>query len=385
MIEPYYEDDLVRLFHGDAAGLAGALESGSVQTIVTSPPYWGLRDYDTPGQLGLEETVHEYVDRLVAVFAALRPALADDGTLWLNLGDSYSAKHRGSDAGWDKSRLTNPARVQKAQSAALRRNGQPSRGALSGIPEKNLIGVPWRVALALQGDGWVLRSDIIWAKPNPMPESVEDRPTRAHEYLFLLAKSPRYFYDAEAIAEPSVSRSPSGNGFARPESISLGGSGSDDRWLDVGGTRNRRDVWSVPTVPFGASHFAVYPPELIRPCILAGSRPGDLVLDPFSGSGTTGMVATQEGRRYVGFDVNAEYLDLSPQVLDRCGRRRGSRRSDRRGPTDLASDRRRGRHTRGASVSHRRHAQRELDAVRSCSQGDIRPRLRPSHHLHAGR
>ena len=310
-LSPYYRDDTVSLFHGDAAEVAMHLPTGSVQTIITSPPYFGLRDYGVAGQLGAEESVFEYIDRLVALFAELRRVLADDGTLWLNLGDTYAAKARGSDEGWDKSRLTNPARAQKAQAASLRRTGEGHRGQRDGIANKNLIGVPWRVALALQNDGWILRSDIIWSKPNPMPESVTDRPTRAHEYLFLLAKSERYFYDAEAIAEDSVSTKASGNGFTRPESIHRGGAGQDERWASIGGRRNRRDVWSVATVPFAESHFAVYPPRLIQPCVLAGSRAGDVVLDPFSGSGTTGMVATQEGRRYVGIDMNRDYLDLS--------------------------------------------------------------------------
>lgn len=259
-LEPYYADDTVTLFLGDASEVASRMPARSVQTIITSPPYFGLRDYGVEGQLGAEESVHEYVERLVAVFHELRRVLRDDGTLWLNLGDTYAAKARGSDEGWDKSRLTNPARAQKAQAASLRRTGESHRGERDGIANKNLIGVPWRVALALQADGWILRSDIIWSKPNPMPESVTDRPTRSHEYLFLFAKSERYYYDADAIAEDSISTKGSGNGFARPESIRRGGPGQDERWSQIGGRRNRRDVWTVATVPFAASHFAVYPP-----------------------------------------------------------------------------------------------------------------------------
>jgi site-specific DNA-methyltransferase (cytosine-N4-specific) len=315
----YYDDGMVQLHHGDAAAVASELPPRSVRTIVTSPPYFGLRDYGEDGQIGAEETLQEYVDRLVAVFGALRDVLTDDGTLWLNLGDSYAGS--GAPGGVSKTLVGTPNSVSSAGKI------RPKPGVL-----KNLLGVPWRVAFALQDDGWILRSDIIWAKPNPMPESVTDRPTKAHEYLFLLAKSPRYYYDAEAIAEEAV-RGDAGSRYDEGKTAAhqlgraqkgprFGGTkyGDDDSVQSrtksgnvyvPDGTRNRRTVWTVPTVPFPGAHFAVYPPELIRPCILAGSAPGDTVLDPFSGSGTTGMVATQEGRRYVGIDLNREYLDLS--------------------------------------------------------------------------
>lgn len=323
----HYEDDTITLHHGDALECARTLADRSVQTIITSPPYFGLRDYGVEGQVGSEDSVHDYIETMRALFSELRRALADDGTLWLNLGDSYASKTRGTDLGWDKSRLTNPGGVQKAQHASLRKEGQKQRGIIDGIPEKNMIGVPWRVAFALQDDGWILRSDIIWAKPNPVPESVTDRPTKAHEYLFLLAKSPRYFYDHEAIKEPAVigfngsefhtgktgdhqlgraSKQPRFGGAKQ-----AGGRTYSGNEYAPSGLANKRTVWNVSTVPFSEAHFAVYPPELIRPCVLAGSRAGDVVLDPFSGSGTTGMVATQEGRKYIGFDLNAEYLDLS--------------------------------------------------------------------------
>jgi DNA modification methylase len=269
----YYDDGMVQLHHGDAAAVAATLEPRSVRTIVTSPPYFGLRDYGEAGQIGAEETLTEYVDRLVGVFRALRDVLTDDGTLWLNLGDSY-----GSD--------------------------------------KNLLMVPARVALALQEDGWTLRSDIIWAKGNPMPEgTATDRPTKAHEYLFLFAKSRTYYYDADAIAEDRATK---GTGRLLGTSGAQGYNAASGKHRDASGGfpatspfRNKRSVWTVNPTPFPGSHFAVYPPELIRPCILAGSAPGDTVLDPFSGSGTTGMVATQEGRKYVGIDLNRDYLDLS--------------------------------------------------------------------------
>jgi DNA modification methylase len=293
--EPYYADDLVTLWHCDATAAAAQLPSASVQTIVTSPPYFGLRDYGTDGQMGAEDTVEGYVDGMVGLFRELRRVLSDDGTLWLNLGDSYA----GSGA---------PGGV--SQTLVGTQNSVSSAGNLRPKPgvAKNLLGVPWRVAFALQADGWILRSDIIWAKPNPMPESVTDRPTKAHEYLFLLAKSPRYYYDAEAVAEVGAGRTDLGK-MRYQGRVDPGG------WADKGfkesDVRNKRTVWTVATQPFPGSHFAVYPPELIRPCILAGSRRGDTVLDPFSGSGTTGMVATQEGRRYIGIDLNPDYLDLS--------------------------------------------------------------------------
>ncbi|QUW18869.1 site-specific DNA-methyltransferase [Agrococcus sp. Marseille-Q4369] len=317
----HYEDDRLTLLLGDAREQICTLPDRSVQTVVTSPPYFGLRDYGEPGQYGNEPTVAAYVERLVQLFREIRRVLADDGTVWLNLGDSYASKARGSDAGWERSRLTNPARVQKAQAAALADAGGRHRGKADGIGEKNLLGIPWRVAFALQDDGWVLRSDIIWAKPNPMPESVTDRPTRSHEYLFLLAKRPRYYYDAEAIAEPIAPTSRARLEQAKP--VVFGGDergdgGRDDRFRTRGGgtykggeTANKRTVWTVPTVPFDAAHFATFPPALVRPCVLASSRPGHVVLDPFSGSGTTGQVALEEGRRYVGVDLSETYLDLS--------------------------------------------------------------------------
>jgi DNA modification methylase len=271
----YYEDNAVTLHHGQAPVVSALLESGSVQTIVTSPPYFGLRDYDQEGQFGAEKTVEEYVENLVSLFRELRRVLADDGTLWINLGDSYG----------------------KA---------------------KQLIGVPWLVAFGLQKDGWILRSDIIWHKRNAMPESATDRPSKSHEYLFLLSKSEKYHFAGELIREPQSPETLAD--MARRKIMNNKGTHGTTRsdlarprtdYVKADGLRNKRSVWEINTTAFAGAHFAVYPPELIRPCIIAGSRPGDTVLDPFSGSGTTGMVANQEGRKYIGIDLNSEYLDLS--------------------------------------------------------------------------
>jgi site-specific DNA-methyltransferase (cytosine-N4-specific) len=289
----------------DSATLAD-IGDGSVQTIVTSPPYFGLRDYGVEGQLGAEESVQEYVDRMVAVFAGCKRVLADDGALWLNLGDSYSTG-TGATRNADFNERTGGKPGARKQERSVK-----GRGPLQGIAPKNLLGVPWRVALALQVDGWILRSEVIWSKPNAMPESVKDRPTRAHEHVFLLVKSSAYFYDAEAIAteyegdRSATRRARSGN-VTKENSVASAWSADAAEVSRA----NKRTVWEVPTQPFPGSHFAVYPPELIRPCIRATSRVGDIVMDPFSGSGTTGMVAREEGRRYIGVDLNREYLDLS--------------------------------------------------------------------------
>ena len=257
-----------------------AIDGVRVQCVVTSPPYWGLRDYGVPGQFGLERTWVRHVARMREVFRCVREVLADDGTLWMNYGDSYASS---GGPGWQGK---NGQRADRR--FTLTRNQVAFRGyrrtARNGLKPKDLVGMPWRVAFALQDDDWYLRSDIIWHKPNPMPESVTDRPTKAHEYLFLLAKSERYYYDAEAIAE--------------------GGSGRS------AGKRNRRSVWTVPTQPFSGAHFATFPRTLIEPCILAGSRPGDTVLDPFMGSGTTAQVATDLGRNFIGCELNPDYVRL---------------------------------------------------------------------------
>lgn len=280
-----------------------------VQTCVTSPPYFGLRDYGVDGQIGLEQTPDAYVAAMVEVFRAVRDVLADDGTLWLNIGDSYA-----SQGGKEP-----PQSKWKKDGIHDGQNGGKSRRPPAGIKPKDLIGIPWMLAFALRADGWYLRSDIVWAKGNPMPESVTDRPTRSHEYVFLLSKSDRYFYDHEAVKEPAVSDHPSGNGFKRDARLSYkdanGTRGNDAQWDGVGGKRNRRSVWNVNTKPYKGAHFAVFPPALIEPCVLAGSRPGDVVLDPFMGSGTTAAVAIEHGRRFIGCELNPAYEALQVERI----------------------------------------------------------------------
>lgn len=302
MVE-FHRDSTVTLHHGDAFAVAQTLPDSAAQTIVTSPPYYGLRDYGHDEQIGSETTVGEYVAALVQLLGELRRVLTDDGVLWLNLGDTYAGRANAGPA-YDGNR------------GKGRPGGIPKRRRTTGdAPYKSLIGAPWRVALALVDDGWLLRSEVIWAKPNPMPESVSDRPTRSHEHVFMLTKSSRYFYDAASIAEPAIeagrliSAYPSGAKLHQTGPFIRNRPGLQDRTVPT--MRNKRDVWEVAPEHFDGAHFAVMPAALARTCVLASTRPGDVVLDPFSGSGTTGMVATQEGRRYVGIDLNKDYLELS--------------------------------------------------------------------------
>jgi site-specific DNA-methyltransferase (adenine-specific) len=318
-----------KIIVGDNRVTLKTLPANSVQTVITSPPYWGLRDYGTANwiggdegcdhstarsrgddiqvgdkqgtskgsrpnpnwscncgavrednQIGLEVSPEEYVEQLCLVFDEVWRVLKDDGTLWLNLGDTYVGS--GS-----KGSLVDPKQPEG-------RNGQQValNSKVAGLKPKDLIGIPWRVALALQARGWYLRQDIIWAKPNPMPEPVTDRCTKSHEYLFLLSKSPKYFFDSEAMKEDAVD----------------------------GETRNKRDVWVVTPSRYKEAHFATYPPELILPCVLAATKPNDLILDPFSGSGTTGQVAMEQGRNYLGLELNPEYAEMSyNRLTDACG------------------------------------------------------------------
>jgi DNA modification methylase len=281
------------------------LPDRSIQTCVTSPPYYGLRDYGVEGQLGLEPTPDEYVSRMVEVFRDVRRVLRDDGTLWLNIGDSYAANR-----GYQVPSTKGGAKHGPAQAAGGRGSVVPE-----GLKPKDLIGIPWMLAFALRADGWYLRQDIIWHKPNPMPESVRDRCTKAHEYIFLLSKSGRYYFDGEAIKQPSVYANSGRPSKKRGEFAGKNTLPGKEAFRAITETRNKRSVWSITTRPYKGAHFATFPPALIEPCILAGSRPGDIVLDPFNGSGTTGQVALQHGRGYIGIELNPEYLALTGQRL----------------------------------------------------------------------
>ena len=311
-----------RIIVGDAIEVLQTLDDASIHTCITSPPYYGQRDYNVEGQLGLEATPEEYVAALVTVFREVRRVLRDDGTVWLNLGDSYAGSGRGG----------NPASSQFQKQAtnvgSITMKGSPI-GVFEGIKQKDLIGIPWRVAFALQADGWYLRNDIIWAKPNCMPESVRDRCTKSHEHIFLLAKSKRYYYDNEAIKEPvsevSLKRAEYGWDCDRPstKNASMGGEGihtkkMGTRFVNPSG-KNKRDVWTVTAKPFKGSHFATFPPDLIEPCILAGSPSSGTVLDPFAGSGTVGGVAAYHGRRSIMVELNTEYARMMPKRFKAVG------------------------------------------------------------------
>jgi DNA modification methylase len=290
---------------GDCRELLREMPDACVQTCVTSPPYWGLRDYGNPGQIGLEATPELYVAAIVDVFRGVRRALRDDGTLWVNLGDSYAGSRSGPQGEIGAMADREVAKHRAMRSMTKAKGGQ----AQNGLKHKDLVGIPWMVAFALRADGWYLRQDIIWHKPNPMPESVTDRCTKAHEYLFLLSKSERYYFDADAIAEPAIGdhhrnvRDPEQS--AVPNSSPHRGLRSQQVRREV---RNKRSVWTVATQPYDGAHFATFPPKLIEPCVLSGSRPGDIVLDPFFGSGTTGAVAEKHGRRWIGFDLGYDEL-----------------------------------------------------------------------------
>ena len=324
---PHYQDETITLYHGDSLAVATGLESGSVDCIVTSPPYYGLRDYGSEGQYGLEETPAEYIETMRALFSELRRVLANDGTLWLNLGDSYSM-----DSKWGGSTSGKHAKALHGS------DGRKNRRT-TGLPDKNLMGIPWRVAFALQDDGWILRNAIIWNKPNAMPESVNDRLSCRYEPMFLFCKSKRYWFDLDPIREELIypdaadgtrvfggknkaadlqtgssarrtgnTYGGKGDGHIRPQS----GKNADPSHSQVHPKgKNPGDVWNINTQPFPGAHFAVFPQELARRAIVAGCKPGGTVLDPFSGSGTTGLVAQNNGRKYVGIDISAEYLNLS--------------------------------------------------------------------------
>lgn len=262
-----------RIITGDARLELAKMESGSFQSCITSPPYWGLRDYGIAGQIGAEMKLDDYICDLVAIFAEVRRALADDGTLWLNIGDSYTSGGRT----WRDTDKKNKARGMDYRAPTP-----------DGLKPKDLIGVPWRLAFALQADGWYLRSDIVWSKANGLPESVKDRPSRTHEYIFLFSKSERYFYDYESVREPAVN----------------------------GNKRSCRSVWTINTEPFKEAHFATFPRELVARCLSAGTKEGSLVLDPFFGSGTVGDVCQLFNRQFVGIELNPEYVEIAERRLN---------------------------------------------------------------------
>ena len=293
------------VLQGDCISVLKTLDSQSVDCVVTSPPYYGLRDYGMDEQIGAEETPEKFVEKLVDVFRECKRVLRDDGTLWVNIGDSYCG-----------TRSKGEYRDPKYKDG---RNGQgvSITEKVKGCKSKDMIGVPWMLAFALRGDGWYLRQDIIWHKPNPMPESVRDRCTKSHEYIFLLSKAPKYYFDADAIKEPTKTKD---NSNRNRDTTKLNNTPGRARMKGLKTNnydmRNKRDVWSVSTKPLKEAHFAAYPEDLIEPCILAGSRRGGVVLDPFCGSGTTGIVAVRNERGFVGIELNPEYAEMSKRRIE---------------------------------------------------------------------
>ena len=302
---------MIKVYVGDCRETLKNLADQSVHTCITSPPYYGLRNYnDEDLQLGMEETPEQFVDNLVQVFREVKRVLRDDGTLWLNLGDSYGEQHG---KGFNTNK--NEGYTNRSEEMQLKQGDVKVK---TGLPRKNLLGMPWRVALALQADGWILRQDIIWHKPNPMPESVTDRCTKAHEYIFLLSKQAKYYYDNEAIKE--LSKFP--NGPDSPQSIKkgVGDEGMEVRsgLSKIGALekRNKRSVWTVTTKPYKEAHFATFPKDLIVPCVLAGSPEGGVVLDPFGGSGTTGQVADGFNRDAILCELSQDYVEIMKKRLN---------------------------------------------------------------------
>ena len=300
------------IYQGNVFDKLQEIETESVQCVVTSPPYWGLRNYQMDDQLGLEDTPEAFIDNMVKVFSEIKRVLKNDGTVWLNLGDSYNSQ-TGSGFNTNKNEGQNHRikELQKTQGSLVKKIS---------LKQKNLVGIPWRVALALQADGWYLRQDIIWHKPNPMPESVTDRCTKSHEYIFLLSKKQRYYCDMESIRE---NKKPTTNGQSSVRESGNSATRSREHWgvphepknvireYDEIKGANKRSVWTINTKPYKDAHFAVFPPKLPELCIKAGSSEGDVVLDPFFGSGTTGWVAQRLGRKWIGIELNPEYIKIA--------------------------------------------------------------------------
>jgi DNA modification methylase len=313
-LQPHWQNDRVTLYCGDALETLKQLPAESVHCCVTSPPYYGLRDYGVEGQIGLEQTPDEYIAKMVEVFREVRRVLRSDGTCWINIGDSYFSQTKGSGGSNPE---TSPKNAIKGVDNFQRFDPVRIESGSTGCKPKDLIGIPWMLAFALRADGWYLRQDIIWNKPNPMPESVRDRCTKSHEYIFLLSKSSRYYFDNKAIAEKSLhpnaiaawtcdSRASRGH-MLRGNPVGNEASGAEYLGSE---TRNRRSVWQVTTKPYKGAHFAVFPPDLIEPCILAGCPTDGAVIDPFAGSGTTGMVASMHNRNSVLIELNPQYCEL---------------------------------------------------------------------------
>ena len=300
-----FDNEHVQLHQSNASELP--VDDESIDCVVTSPPYWGLRDYGVDEQIGLESTTEKYVENMVNVFREIKRVLKSSGTVWLNLGDSYiGTGHKGdyTDTKYKEGR--------NGQTVAI-------NNKVAGYKSKDLVGIPWMVAFALRADGWYLRSDIIWNKPNPMPESVKDRPTKSHEYIFLLTKSPTYYYDADAIREPldtPLHKPGNKTAYGVVMRDDFGNDDMDRVWGNPEG-RNKRSVWTVNTHPYPDAHFATFPEKLVEPCILAGSPLGGTVLDPFVGSGTTLAVAQRLGRNGIGTDISSEYLALASKSLEK--------------------------------------------------------------------
>lgn len=306
------------IIQGDALEVLKTLEDESINCCVTSPPYYNLRDYGCEGQIGLEKTPEEYIQKLVEIFREVRRVLKKDGTLWVNIADSYagSGKGRCKDG---KAKRETFSKIQRGNEGSI--GGVLTKTKSTSCKPKDLIGIPWMLAFALRADGWYLRQDIIWHKPNPMPESVKDRCTKSHEYIFMLSKSQKYYFDSDAIKEPAVTyedlkrRVRNGHGEWKNKkaatTYAVSGTGrSREELYSKGGKRNKRDVWTVTTKSFKGAHFATFPPDLIEPCIMAGCPEGGAVLDPFGGSGTTGMVAKQNGRDFVLIELSKEYVEI---------------------------------------------------------------------------
>lgn len=322
------------ILQGDALSVLKTLDDESISCCVTSPPYYNLRDYGVDGQIGLEKSPEEYIEKLVEIFREVKRVLKKDGTLWVNVGDSYAGSGKGRVKG-GVAKMENFGKVQLSNAGTI--NGILHKTQCDSCKPKDLIGILWMLAFALRADGWYLRQDIIWAKPNPMPESVRDRCTKSHEYIFMFSKSPRYYYDSESIKEDSVSydKRPSALQRAREKDYATKDRLNPEAYLktryggkkytenpdafyrtksgnayDYRPKRNKRDVWTVTTKPYKGAHFATFPPDLIEPCVLAGCPEGGTVLDPFAGSGTTGMVAKKHGRDFVLIELNEEYVKL---------------------------------------------------------------------------